>query len=278
MPDNATDLDLARSLDPVTFARAVGIRPYPWQVAALRSTDQREAWVCARQTGKSTTAALLATHRLIYGLPGSTIVAVSVGQRQSTALVAQAKEFYRRIGAPLGALSDREGSMTVENGSRLVSLPGGGEGGASLRGLSAHLLLVDEASRVPDSVYAAIRPFLAVTAGRILALSTPWTEQGWYAAAALGRDPGWTVRRVHAEEVLDPGFLAAEKASMIRTDFEREYGLSFSATTSSLWSTENWDALLDTGAPMRSNLMKAAEPKRPTLVVTTFGAVTKEKA
>ena len=236
--------DLALAADPVAFARACGVEPYRWQADALRSTALREAWVVARQCAKSTTAALLSTHAITYGPPGTTVVMLSVGQRQSTELLLKARRFYRLLGRPRGAASERETSLTTEAGSRLIALAGGGEGGATLRGMSADLLLIDEASRVPDDVYAAARPFVAVTGGRVLLLSTPWTTEGFFAGAALGKD-GWLVRRVPADGVLDPGFLDGERRSMSPADYGREYECDFHATTSALWSERQWRALAD---------------------------------
>ena len=58
---------------------------------------------------------------------------------------------------------DNEISLALPNGSRIVGLPGTE---ATVRGFSAvSLLLVDEASRVSDELYQAIRPMLAVSEG-----------------------------------------------------------------------------------------------------------------
>lgn len=51
--------DLAAALDPVTFARRVGIEPDSWQQDVLRSRDQRMLLNCSRQSGKTTTTASL---------------------------------------------------------------------------------------------------------------------------------------------------------------------------------------------------------------------------
>ena len=50
-----------------------------------------------------------------------------------------------------------------------------------MRGFSAvSLLIVDEASRVPDEVYLALRPSLAVSHGDIVLLSTPRGRRGFF--------------------------------------------------------------------------------------------------
>ena len=58
---------------------------------------------------------------------------------------------------------DNEISIAFPNGSRIVGLPGNE---ATARGFSAvSLLVVDEAARVDDDLYRAIRPMVAVSSG-----------------------------------------------------------------------------------------------------------------
>ena len=53
-----------------------------------------------------------------------------------------------------------------------MALPGDEE---TIRGHSgAALLVLDEASRIPDVLYKAVRPILAVSGGTRMALSTPF--------------------------------------------------------------------------------------------------------
>jgi hypothetical protein len=42
------------------------------------------------------------------------------------------------------------------------------------------LLVIDKASRVPDDLYRSVRPMPAVSRGRLIALSTPYGQQGWF--------------------------------------------------------------------------------------------------
>jgi len=63
-------------------------------------------------------------------------------------------------------------SLEFPNGARIIGLPGSE---ATIRGFSAvSLLLVDEAARVSDDLYKAIRPMLAVSAGELWLMSTPF--------------------------------------------------------------------------------------------------------
>lgn len=63
-------------------------------------------------------------------------------------------------------------SVAFKNGVRVVGLLGKE---STIRSLSAvRLVLVDEASRVEDELYRAVRPMLAVSDGTLWLLSTPF--------------------------------------------------------------------------------------------------------
>ncbi len=69
-------------------------------------------------------------------------------------------------------------SLVLPNGTRIVGLPGT-EG--TVRGFSAvSLLLIDEAARVQDAMYKALRPMLAVGDGDLWLMSTPYGKRGFF--------------------------------------------------------------------------------------------------
>ena len=87
-------------------------------------------------------------------------------------------DIHRQLGPPVPADSENRLSLELGNGARIVSLPGSER---TLRGFSAvRLLAIDEAARVPDSLYLALLPMLATTRGTLLALSTPYGRVGWF--------------------------------------------------------------------------------------------------
>jgi hypothetical protein len=176
--------DLAMALDPVLFARAVGFEPDPWQVSVLRSRAPRMLLNCSRQSGKSTVVAMLAMWTAIY-CPGSTTLIVSPTERQSKELFRKALAVYRGLGRPVPPESESALQLELESGSRIIALPGK-EG--SIRSYSADLIAIDEAARVPDEAYQAVRPMLAVSGGRLIALSTPFGTRGWWYRAWMGLD------------------------------------------------------------------------------------------
>ena len=51
----------------------------------------------------------------------------------------------------------------------------------TIRGFSGVTLIIeDEASRVDDTLYRAVRPMLAVSGGRLILMSTPYGQTGHF--------------------------------------------------------------------------------------------------
>ncbi|MBK9169306.1 MAG: hypothetical protein IPM24_17840 [Bryobacterales bacterium] len=147
-------------LDACGFARgALGFTPDPVQAAILRSTSRRILLNCCRQWGKSTVTAALIAHRLVHGGPSTLILAVAPALRQSGELLRKVARFLALCGLPTRGDGDNALSLLLPNGARVVGLPGGD---ATIRGFSAvSLLVLDEAARVSDETYFALRPTLA---------------------------------------------------------------------------------------------------------------------
>jgi len=217
--------DLATALDPVRLVQRAGRTPDPWQAQILRSTAPRILLNCCRQSGKSATAADLAVHTAIYD-PGSLVLLLSPSLRQSGELFKKATATYRALDRPVAAESETALSLTLENGSRIVSLPGQ-EG--TIRGFSGvRLLVVDEAAWVPNDLYVAVRPMLAVSQGRLIVMSTPHGTRGWFYDAWKGDEP-WERVEVPATACprISAEFLAEEQRTIGEWWFSQEYGCQF---------------------------------------------------
>lgn len=213
--------DLAIALDPVAFARRAGIEPDDWQARVLRSRAQRLLLNCSRQSGKSTIVAVLATHTALF-TPTSLVLLVSPTLRQSGELFKKVIGVYRAAGEPVSAETESALRIELANGSRIVSLPGR-EG--TVRGYSAvKLLIIDEAAWVPSDLYTSLRPMLAVSQGRLAALSTPHGARGWWYDAWSGADP-WERVEVPATACprISAAFLAEERRGMGDWWYEQEY-------------------------------------------------------
>jgi hypothetical protein len=242
--------DLASSADPASFGRRLKRNLDPWQQQVLRSTHPRLLLNCCRQSGKSTVAAIKALHQAIY-YPRSTTLLLSPTQRQSQELFRKVLAGYRYLNRPVPPSAENQMSLELTNGSRVISLPGNE---STVRGYSAvDLLVVDEAAQVSDSLYKSARPFLAVSGGQLIALSTPFGQSGWWAAAWHADEPEakherWQRYRITADEVqrISLEFLAEERAELGEWFFRQEYFCEFQQDEYAVFSEADIQALAET--------------------------------
>ena len=210
----------------VEFSRKAGVDPDPWQADVLASTESRLLICCSRQSGKSTTVATLALWTA-FTKPGSLSLLVSPGLRQSGELFKKAEAAYLNLGKPIPPESETALTLTLENGSRIVSLPGKD---GTVRGYSGvDLLVIDEAAWVPNNLYVAVRPMLAVSQGRLVVMSTPFGTRGWFYDAWRHGGDAWRRFKVTADQCprIAAAFLAEEEESLGSFWYRQEYFCEF---------------------------------------------------
>ena len=202
-----------------------GMAPDPWQSALLRTDASRMLLLCSRQSGKSTTAAALAL-RVALMEPRSPILILSPTNRQSSELFRKILEGYRALGRPVPAIGETRHQLQLANGSRILSLPGTEKTVRCYSGVA--LLIIDEAARVDDALYRAVRPMLAVSQGRLIALSTPFGKRGWFHDAWHSAEI-WQRLRITADECprITAAFLAEERRALGDRWYRQEYLCSF---------------------------------------------------
>jgi hypothetical protein len=218
------------------WRRLDGTEPDPWQAEVLRGEDPRVLLNCSRQSGKSSTAAVLGLHTALASR--ALILLVSRSLRQSQELGKKLFDAYRALGKPIPADAENRLSLELSNGSRVLCLPGSE---ATIRGFSGPaLVIIDEASRVPDATYHALRPMLAVSQGRLLCLSTPFGPRGWwYEAWTKGQD--WRKVLITAEQCprISAAFLAEERRTLPPWVYEQEYLGRFAANQQGAFNRED---------------------------------------
>src|SRR5918993_2425746 len=238
--------DIRMAVDRVAFAEELGVIPDPWQRDFLRSSSDRVLLNCSRQSGKSTMSAVIALHRALYH-PGSLILCLAPALRQSQELFAKIAGFYRDLGRPVSPIGERKLSLELENGSRIITLPGTEK---TIRGFSGvSLLIVDEAARVEDELYFALRPMLAVSGGTLIMLSTPYGQRGiFYQEWTHGGSREWQRFRVSAEQVprISPEFLSEERRALGSRWYEQEYMCVFGELEGTVFSRDAIDRMFDT--------------------------------
>ncbi len=233
--------DLRLALDRVGFARSVGIEPDPWQRDLLLSSSAKTLLNCSRQSGKSTMSAVLALHRALF-YPGSLVLCLAPAERQSKELFGKVADLYQGLRGAPAPISDRKLGMHLPNGSRIEALPGSEK---TVRGFSGvSLLVVDEAARVDDALYYAVRPMLAVSGGALMMLSTPYGKRGVF-HEEWTREPGsWARYEVPASECprISSEFLEEEREALPSWVYRQEFECSFEETSDQIFSHEMVEA------------------------------------
>jgi hypothetical protein len=214
------------------------------QSEVLESTAQRGILNCTRQWGKSTVAAAKAVHRA-FVREGSLVIVASPTERQSAEFVRKASGMVRLLGIKDRGDGDNATSLLFPNGSRIVGLPGT-EG--TVRGFSAvSLMLIDEASRVEDEMYKALRPMLAVGGGDLWLMSTPYGRRGFFYETWAHGGPEWKRVSATAHECPRIGkeFLDEERRTLGAQWFEQEYLCSFVDSGAGLFGRDVVDNAMD---------------------------------
>jgi hypothetical protein len=228
----------------VELMQRAGLQPDPWQTEFLTERPMRALLNCSRQSGKSTCTAAAVLEQAIIK-PGALILLVSNAQRQAIELLGKVRQFVfaQQPAVPLERISEM--SLRLKNGSRIISLPGKDE---SIRGFSAvDLIVVDEAAYVPGTLANAVRPMLAVSNGRMYAMSTPRGKRGWWYEAWVSGSQQWTRIQVTADQCprISAEFLEEERASKTHAQFMTEYFCSFEDAEGAVFSAQLIDDALD---------------------------------
>jgi hypothetical protein len=227
--------DIAHMLDPVAFAvDRLGFVPDAEQARAIRSPRRQKIMKCCRQWGKSSTTSVIALHTAVYE-PGSLILLVSPSLRQSRELFGKVTEFMRRLEPAEILEEDNKLSCTLQNRSRIVSLPGDPK---TVRGFSAPALIIeDEAAFVADELHTALRPMLAVSEGKLILISSPFGRRGHFFDVWTNGGPAWERIEVKATDCprISPEFLEQERAALGDWRFRQEFLCEFVETDDQLF-------------------------------------------
>ena len=205
------------------------------QARILRTTSKRVILNCCRQWGKSTVTSAKALFHAQHQAE-SLVVVVSPSARQSGEFVRKVKSFAGRMGIQAKGDGHNAMSLALANGSRIVGLPGNE---TTVRGFSAvGLLLIDEASRVSDELYHALRPMLAASNGDLWLMSTPHGKRRFFWEEWEHGGPQWERVQARATDCsrIRPEFLAEERAALGEDRFRQEYLCEFVDTASGMFS------------------------------------------
>ena len=156
-----------------------------------------------RQVGKTTILSRKIAKYLISH-PFCQIIVVSLTEDQAKLMIIMVLDYLektsrRRIKQNLRFTNQNK--ITLTNGSKVIARPVGTTGD-SVRGFTGDVLVIDEASRMPELVFEASKPTLLTTGGEIWMCSTPFGKQGYFYDCYQNKHKRWKVFHITSEEVI----------------------------------------------------------------------------
>jgi hypothetical protein len=239
--------------DPVEFARSVDLDPEAWQAEILRSHHKQHIILVGRRCGKSTTAALLALHRALT-IPNFKVIFTAPTLEQAQIPYLTAIGFYRSLGRPVPAISERRTGLELANQSTLLAMAAVER---TRRGHGCDFLVCDEASRVDDpSYYGALLPSITRSLGFVMLMSTPFSRHGFFAETWHSEDDAWQKTKITVEDSEyfqeHPEGLEAIRKSVPDWYYEREYLCQFQDDEAAVFSHSDIEAALRAGEDLEA--------------------------
>ncbi len=159
--------------------KMLGIKPLSYQVQILEDDSRNILIVGGRQIGKSLTLAAKATWRA-FVKPNEDILILARNLRQAKIIF---DHIYRYVSSN-SFIAQHTTKKTIsevrfDNGSVIRCLPSG-RAGEGIRGFSATMVIFDEAAFIPEEVFVALNPSLAVRGAQVVYSSTPYGKRGFF--------------------------------------------------------------------------------------------------
>jgi hypothetical protein len=243
---------MSSSLSPAQWTRQhLNFHPDPTQSQVLDAQDPLILLNCSRQWGKTTVIAAKALHFALFH-PKTTTLVAAPSERQSLILLRRLRAFLQTLAIKPAPIPDVPLSLRLPNGSEIIALPASAD---TIRGFTAHLLIFDEAARVPDSLYHALSPARATTNAPLWLLSTPDGPTGFFYEAWHEPEPApgqpdqrlWQRFSVPATDCprIDPEFLKTERLMLGDAKFRQEYLCEFTNPEGCFFTRELLESAID---------------------------------
>lgn len=192
-----------------------------------------------RQVGKTVIFSRKAVERCVK--KKSTIIMCSLTEEQAFNILAYCLNYAERYYKSMigkGRKKPTKNKLHFVNGSIIIVRPVGSTGDA-IRSFTGSVLYVDEASRMPKSVWLAGKPTLLTTAGDIWMSSTHYGTGTYFHECTLNKNNRYTVFEQSSEDVIKNRpiskvwteevrrkaieFLEEEKLEMSAREYAQEY-------------------------------------------------------
>jgi len=182
----------------------------------------------SRQCGKSSLSGVLIARAMLVH-DNFKVAIITPSEEQSIKSARMVIEPIQRLTGKLIANKTR---FTLDNGSHLEAFPNNQE---TIRGMTADILLFDEAAYVPEELFSAAMPFVLATDGAIFMASTPRGVSGTFYRSIMQAEQGLAGAnlcysgRVLYSQIPEISREAIEKqrTSLLPEDFAREFELCF---------------------------------------------------
>jgi hypothetical protein len=127
----------------------------------------------------------------------------------------------------------------LANGSRILALPNNENTVRCYSGVS--LLIIDEASRVPDGLIAAVLPMVMASQGRQILLSTPCGQKGFFYEQWINHRIPWERIAARASECprFDPALLSEQRQMMGDNYYRQEFECEFLQAADQVFSLDS---------------------------------------
>lgn len=197
---------------PNELERAAGKDIYPWQAEAMAAYDRQEPRISIRSghgVGKTTLLAWLAWHRILFRFPQKTGITAPSEKQLFDALWAEFEAWGNRLPAGVRALvevkSDAAELIAARAESFISIKTARAEQPGALQGLHSEweLLLVDESSDVPDSVWQAAQSSLTGPHPMVILTGNPLSREGFFWRTHTDLQDHWWTRHVSRAEIHD---------------------------------------------------------------------------
>lgn len=221
--------------DPALFAEVIlGIHLHEGQKRILRCKDRFIAVRAARRFGKSYVFSTYAAWA-VCTQENFRVIVISRIMRQSLEMFKTIKQIIMNSPMADSVVRCTMTEIVLSNGSQVQSLPGSSPN--TLRGITANLIMVDEAAYVDEDVFIEIYPIILSTKGRMILISTPAFEMGEFFRACTMATEYTSFHFTHADAVwadgtpfIDPSELQREidRCGGINSpEYRREYLAEF---------------------------------------------------
>jgi hypothetical protein len=181
-----------------------------WQEEVLEH-DGNILLCTGRQVGKTTVFAIKCAKYMLNN-PRSNIIIVSLTEDQAKLIIVMILDYLEHGYMKLissGRDKPTQNRIILKNGSMALARPVGNTGDA-VRGFTGDVLILDEAARMPELVFAAARPVLLTTAGKIWMSSTPFGKQGYFYESYLNRNNRFKIWHINSEDIINNRKISAD--------------------------------------------------------------------